>query len=326
MGFPDNAGEAFKYQNNGIWLMAMTEDELIALRESWADLPILNFWHDTNDAPDEFFDALLASSRGETPAEETAGTRTTVRTKTTKEEKEKATSSYTGGGSGGAKVKYKITNKGWGKFWKYVDPKGGTKLSEGRAGQFPRPAERKAGLECVNMVITKGLDLKMGRAKKGTVAFEKGPVRGTSEYMKIDRKCGNCGNLWPVNADFKDTESQRKCPKCRKLDDFKDVKGPYKEKGEVLVIPVGMVGEGQTVAFMLLTKAEAKKMSFLKPGDRVCIRGWVKGQGYDPNAASGLGFSGSGLRHYGYKFGKTSQAVPLITLGSMAFDGYIKKV
>ena len=39
--------------------MAMTEDQLIALRESWADLPILNFWHDTNDAPDEFFDALL---------------------------------------------------------------------------------------------------------------------------------------------------------------------------------------------------------------------------------------------------------------------------
>ena len=54
-----------------------------------------------NDAPDEFFDALLASSRGETPAEETAGTRTTVRTKTTTEEKEKATSSYTGAMSRG---------------------------------------------------------------------------------------------------------------------------------------------------------------------------------------------------------------------------------
>jgi hypothetical protein len=305
-------------------MVSKEEQELIDLRMKWADMPILNFWHDTNDAPDTFFDELLDESRGDVTTE-TKAKRTTTRS-TSSGDEEKATSSYTGGGSGGAKTKYKITNKGWGKFWKYVDSKGKTKLSEGRAGQFPNPIDRKAGLECENMVITKGLDLKMGMKKKGTTAFERGPVRGTSEYMKIDRKCNNCGNLWPVNADFKDKDSQKKCPKCRKSDDFKDVKGPYKQSGEVLVIPVGMVGDGQTVAFMLLTGAEAKKMSFLKPGDRVCVRGWIKGQGYDPNAASGLGFSGSGLRHYGYKFGKTSQAVPLITLGSKAFDGYIKKV
>ena len=305
-------------------MVSTKEQELIDLRIKWADMPILNFWHNTNDAPDTFFDELLDGSRGDATTE-TEAVRTTTRSKSSGDE-EKATSSYTGGGSGGAKTKYKITNKGWGKFWKYVDSKGKTKLSEGRAGQFPNPIDRKAGLECENMVITKGLDLKMGMKKKGTTAFERGPVRGTSEYMKIDRKCNNCGNLWPVNADFKDKDSQKKCPKCRKSDDFKDVKGPYKQSGEVLVIPVGMVGDGQTVAFMLLTGAEAKKMSFLKPGDRVCVRGWIKGQGYDPNAASGLGFSGSGLRHYGYKFGKTSQAVPLITLGSKAFDGYIKKV
>ena len=305
-------------------MVSTKEQELIDLRIKWADMPILNFWHNTNDAPDTFFDELLDGSRGDATTE-TEAVRTTTRSKSSGDE-EKATSSYTGGGSGGAKTKYKITNKGWGKFWKYVDSKGKTKLSEGRAGQFPNPIDRKAGLECENMVITKGLDLKMGMKKKGTTAFEKGPVRGTSEYMKIDRKCNNCGNGWPVNADFKDKDSQKKCPKCRKSDDFKDVKGPYKQSGEVLVIPVGMVGDGQTVAFMLLTGAEAKKMSFLKPGDRVCVRGWIKGQGYDPNAASGLGFSGSGLRHYGYKFGKTSQAVPLITLGSNTFDGYIKKV
>ena len=305
-------------------MVSTEEQELIDLRIKWADMPILNFWHNTNDAPDTFFDELLDASRGDETSE-TKSKRTTTRSKSSGDG-DKATSSYTGGGSGGAKVKYKITNKGWGKFWKYVDPKGVTKLSEGRFGQFPNPVDRKAGLDCENMVVTKGLDLKMGMKKKGTTAFEKGPVRGTSEYMKIDRKCNNCGNLWPVNADFKDKDSQKKCPKCRKSDDFKDVKGPYKQSGEVLVIPVGMVGDGQTVAFMLLTGAEAKKMSFLKPGDRVCVRGWIKGQGYDPNAASGLGFSGSGLRHYGYKFGKTSQAVPLITLGSKAFDGYIKKV
>ena len=287
-------------------MVSTEEQELIDLRMKWADMPILNFWHNTNDAPDTFFDELLDESRGDVTTE-TKAKRTTTRSKSSGDE-EKATSSYTGGGSGGAKTKYKITSKGWGKFWKYVDSKGKTKLSEGRGGQFPNPIDRKAGLDCENMVVTKGLDLKMGMKKKGTTAFERGPVRGTSEYMKIDRKCNNCGNLWPVNADFKDKDSQKKCPKCRKSDDFKDVKGPYKQSGEVLVIPVGMVGDGQTVAFMLLTGAEAKKMSFLKPGDRVCVRGWIKGQGYDPNAASGLGFSGSGLRHYGYKFGKNKSS------------------
>ena len=308
-----------------------SESELIELREKWADLPIINFWHDTNDAPDEFFDALLAGSRGEV-SEEEAGGRTTVRTKTTKEEKEKATSSYRTKmhRKGGAKISKTPTKKGWGKFWKYVDPKGATKLSEGSAGKFPSQAERTAGLECVNMVVTKGLDLNIGYGKgaRGTTAFEKGPVRGTSEYWKIDRKCNNCGNLWPVNADFKDTDGAKKCPKCRKSDDFKDVKGPYKQTGEVLAIPLGMVGDGQTVAFMLLTRAEAKKMSFLKPGDRVCVRGWIKGQGYDISRPSGLGFSGSGLKHYGYTYkkGGPTQAVPLITLGDRGYDGYIKKV
>ena len=305
-------------------MVSSKEQELIDLRIKWADMPILNFWHDTNDAPDTFFDELLDASRGDAVTE-TKAKRTTTRSKSSGDG-DKATSSYSGGGSGGAKVKYQITSKGWGKFWKYVDPKGKTKLSEGRAGQIPNPVDRKAGLECEKMVVTKGLDLRMGRAKKGTTAFELGPVRGTSEYMKIDRKCNNCSNIWPVVADFKDADSQKKCRKCRKSDDFKDVKGPYKQTGEVLMIPVGMVGDGQTVAFMLLTGAEAKKMSFLKPGDRVCIRGWIKGQGYDPNAASGLGLSGSGLKHYGYKFGKTSQAVPLITLGDKSFDGYIKKI
>jgi len=304
-----------------------SESELIELREKWADLPIINFWHDTNDAPDEFFDALLAGSRGEV-SEEDAGSRTTVRTKTTKEEKEKATSSYVGAMVRGSKVSKTPTKKGWGKFWKYVDPKGATKLGDGGNGSIPSVADRKAGVECENMVVTKGLDLHIGygAGAKGTTAFEKGPVRGTSEYMKLDRKRNNCGNDWSIVADFKDKDV--KCPKCRKEKDFKDVKGPYKQEGEVLLIPVGMVGDGQTVAFVLLTGAEAKKMSFLKPGDRVCVRGWVKGQNYDASVANGLGLSGSGLKHYGYTFvkGGPTQAVPLITLGSKIHGGYIKKV
>mgnify|MGYP001169055364 FL=1 len=311
-------------------MVSTKEQELIDLRIKWADMPILNFWHNTNDAPDTFFDELLDGSRGDATTE-TEAVRTTTRSKSSgDDDKEKATSSYKGAVSKGAKIAKKPTKKGWGKFWKYVDPKGATKLADGRAGSFPSPAARKSGLECENMVITKGLDLQIGygRGTKGVTAFEKGPVRGTSEYMKIDRKCNNCGNGWPVNADFKDAPNGMKCPKCKKSNDFKDVKGPYKQSGEVLLIPVGMVGDGQTVAFVLLTGAEAKKMSFLKPGDRVCVRGWIKGQGYDASVINGLGLSGSGLTHYGFKFrkGGPTQAVPLITLGDRSYDGYIKKV
>lgn len=310
-------------------MVSKEEQELIDLRIKWADLPILNFWHNTNDAPDTFFDELLDASRGDVTTE-TKAKRTTTRSKSSGKEEEKATSSYTGVMSKGAKISKKPTKKGWGKFWKYVDPKGATKLADGRAGSFPSPAARKSGVECENMVVTKGLDLQIGygRGTKGITAFETGPVRGTSEYMKIDRKCNNCGNGWPINADFPDADRSIKCPKCKKVKDFKDVKGPYKETGEVLLIPVGIVGDGQTVAFVLLTGSEAKKMSFLKPGDRICVRGWVKGQGYDAGIINGLGLSGSGLKHYGYKFkkGGATQAVPLITLGSKVHDGYIKKV
>ncbi len=311
-------------------MVSKEEQELIDLRIAWADMPILNFWHNTNDAPDTFFDELLDASRGDVTTE-TDAKRTTTRITSSGDEKEvKAKSSYVGQNSRGAKIAKKPTKKGWGKFWKYVDPKGATKLADGRAGSFPSPAARKSGLECETMVVTKGLDLQIGygRGTKSTTAFETGPVRGTSEYMKIDRKCNNCGNGWPVNADFKDADSSIKCPKCKKVKDFKDVKGPYKESGEVLLIPVGMVGDGQTVAFILLTGPEAKKMSFLKPGDRVCMRGWIKGQGYDASVVNGLGLSGSGLKHYGYKFkkGGPTQAVPLITLGGRSHDGYIKKV
>ena len=46
-------------------MVSKEEQELIELRKAWADLPLLNFWHDTNDAPDSFFDKLLASARGD---------------------------------------------------------------------------------------------------------------------------------------------------------------------------------------------------------------------------------------------------------------------
>jgi hypothetical protein len=100
-------------------MVSKEEQELIDLRMKWADMPILNFWHDTNDAPDTFFDELLDESRGDVTTE-TKAKRTTTRSKSSGKKEEKATSSYDGPGAGGAKIKYKITDKGWGKFWKYV--------------------------------------------------------------------------------------------------------------------------------------------------------------------------------------------------------------
>ena len=51
-------------------MVSKEEKELIELRKEWADTPILNFWHDTNDAPDAFFDQLLAAARGDDEEDE----------------------------------------------------------------------------------------------------------------------------------------------------------------------------------------------------------------------------------------------------------------
>jgi hypothetical protein len=58
-------------------MVSKEEQELIDLRMKWADMPILNFWHDTNDAPDTFFDELLDESRGDVTTE-TKAKRTTT--------------------------------------------------------------------------------------------------------------------------------------------------------------------------------------------------------------------------------------------------------
>ena len=61
-------------------MVSTEEQELIDLRIKWADMPILNFWHNTNDAPDTFFDELLDASRGDETSE-TKSKRTTTRSK-----------------------------------------------------------------------------------------------------------------------------------------------------------------------------------------------------------------------------------------------------
>ena len=59
-------------------MVSKEEKELIDARKQWADTPIINFWHDTNDAPDAFFDELLAATRDEESSSTLS--RTTTRT------------------------------------------------------------------------------------------------------------------------------------------------------------------------------------------------------------------------------------------------------
>ena len=97
-------------------MISEEEKELIAAREKWHDFPIINFWHNTNDAPDEFFEELLAAAREEEASSKLA--RTTTRTKTGHGT---AKSTYLGSKSGGTALKYPITAKKWGKFWRILD-------------------------------------------------------------------------------------------------------------------------------------------------------------------------------------------------------------
>ena len=96
-------------------MVSKEEKELIEARKQWADTPIINFWHDTNDAPDAFFDELLSAARDE----ESTSTMSRTTTRTTGSAK-KAKSSYGGHSVKSPQVKYPITNKKWGKFWEVV--------------------------------------------------------------------------------------------------------------------------------------------------------------------------------------------------------------
>ena len=96
-------------------MVSKEEQELIEARKQWADTPIINFWHDTNDAPDAFFDELLAATREEETSSKM--TRTTTRTSGGAR---KAKSSYAGHSVKSPQAKYPITNKKWGNFWEVV--------------------------------------------------------------------------------------------------------------------------------------------------------------------------------------------------------------
>tara|TARA_R110002020_G_scaffold169745_3_gene359132 strand:+ start:3809 stop:4753 length:945 start_codon:yes stop_codon:yes gene_type:complete len=312
----------------------ITEEEkkLIAMREKWADFPIINFWHNTNDAPDEFFEELLATAR-----EEEAGSklsRTTTRSKGGGFGS--ATSTYLGHHTGGTELKYPITAKKWGKFWKVLDHQKKKKYGK-NAGVVPIEPDRKTGKggdECLDMVVTKGLDLAIGSKKMGTNAFEKGPFNTTISYEMLDRKCNHCGNEWTTDVEYQNTKPATTCSKCKKQNDFKDIKGPYTNKVNTLLFPVGMVGDGQTVAFVQLQGKEAKTFAKIKPGDTICFRGWLKGQWYDITVPSGGGFKR--MHPTGWAYGKSDKrwktifakggfgAVPLLTLGSRGHDGFIK--
>tara|TARA_B110000444_G_scaffold259659_1_gene304112 strand:- start:1857 stop:2765 length:909 start_codon:yes stop_codon:yes gene_type:complete len=300
-------------------VVSKEEKELIELRKSWADTPILNFWHDTNDAPDAFFDQLLAAVRGDDEEEEKLSRTTTRTTGASK----KAKSSYGGFSVKSPEVKFPITAKKWGNFWEVL-----TAMKKNRGTEnIPTKAQRRAGVDCLNFTVSKGLDIKMGKKRLGTTAFETGPFNTVITYEMVDRQCNSCKNKWTVDVKWKDTKQGKTCPECRKPDDFKDIKGPYAVNANTLLFPVSLSSDGQTIAFMMLQGAEAKTFADLKPGDRICVRGFIKGQWYDITEPNGAGLDR--MRPSSWVF-KTALAkgglgvVPLITLGGKRFDGYIK--
>lgn len=295
------------------------EKELIALRKSWADLPILNFWHNTNDAPDEFFDELLSAARDE-DVESSKLSRTTTRGTSTKERKAK--SSYAGFSVKSPQPKYPITDKKWGNFWEVLNA---MKKRNGKEN-IPTSAQRSAGEECLKFVVTKGLDLRVGTKRKGTSAFETEPYNTVIDYIMIDRQCGNCSKIWKVDDRWKDSKAGKTCPDCRKFDEFTDVKGPYTVSTDTLLFPVGLVSDGQTIGLAMLQGKEARDFADLKPGDRICWRGFVKGAWYDITIPHGGGLDR--MRPSGWKYDKAKKeggfgTVPLMTLGGKRYGGYI---
>lgn len=302
-------------------MVSKEEQELIELRKAWADLPLLNFWHDTNDAPDSFFDKLLASARGDDDEEEEEKlSRTTTRSKGSVT---KAKSTYGGFSVKSPEVKFPITPKKWGNFWEVLSAMKKNRGTE----NIPTKAQRKAGVDCLNFTVTKGLDIRMGKGRKGSSAFEKGPFNTVVSYEMVDRQCNSCKNKWTVDVKWKESKPGKTCPDCRKQNDFKDIKGPYVNSVDTLLFPVGLSSDGQTIAFMMLQGKEAKTFAFLKPGDRICVKGFVKGQWFDILIPNGGGLDRMRPRSWDFKKAMAAGGVgtvPLITLGGKSYGGYIK--
>lgn len=301
-------------------MVSTEEKDLIEIRKAWADMPILNYWHDTNDAPDTFFDGLLAASRGD-DEEEADLSRSTTRAKSGASKKAKST--YGGFSVKSPEIKFPITAKKWGKFWEVLSAMKKSRGSE----NIPTKAQRSAGVDCLNFVVTKGLDIKMGKKRKGSSAFETGPFNTVVNYEMIDRQCNSCKNKWTVDVKWKESKPGKTCPECRKPDDFKDIKGPYVNAVNTLLFPVGLTAEGQTIAFMMLQGKEAKTFADLKPGNRICVRGFVKGQWFDITVPSGGGLDRMRPRTWDFKKAMAEGGlgtVPLITLGGKRYGGYIQ--
>jgi len=299
-------------------MVSKEEQELIEARKQWADTPIINFWHDTNDAPDAFFDELLAATRDEEASSKM--TRTTTRTSSGAR---KAKSSYAGHSVKSPQAKYPITNKKWGKFWEVVSAMNKANGKE----NIPTRAQRSAGKDDLTFVVTKGLDLRVGTKRKSTTAFESGPYNTVIDYVMLDRECTNCGNKWTTDDRWKDSKAGKTCPECRAFEKFKDIKGPYTVSSDTLLFPVGLAGDGQTIALAMLQGKEAKEFADLKPGDRIKWKGFIKGAWFDITVPSGGGFDR--MRPSGWKYADAKKeggygVVPLMTLGGKRYGGYIE--
>ena len=77
----------------------------------------------------------------------------------------------------------------------------------------------------------------------------------------------------------------------------------------------------------MLQGKEAKTFDDLKPGDRICFRGYIKGVWFDIGVPSGGGLDR--MRPGSWSYSAAMKAggmgvVPLMTLGGKQYDGYIK--
>jgi len=263
----------------------------------------------------------LASARGDGDEEEEEKlSRTTTRSKGSVT---KAKSTYGGFSVKSPEVKFPITPKKWGNFWEVLSAMKKNRGTE----NIPTKAQRKAGVDCLNFTVTKGLDIRMGKGRKGSSAFEKGPFNTVVSYEMVDRQCNSCKNKWTVDVKWKESKPGKTCPDCRKQNDFKDIKGPYVNSVDTLLFPVGLSSDGQTIAFMMLQGKEAKTFAFLKPGDRICVKGFVKGQWFDILIPNGGGLDRMRPRSWDFKKAMAAGGVgtvPLITLGGKSYGGYIK--
>ena len=310
-------------------------------RREWInDLVIINWWlNGINNAPNDFFDDLMETARGtavEDPARLKPATALALTTARERGEKPKKGKSQYSVATQPKTPRLKApTRKGWGRKggelydaaldgkernndavksykdrgtgkWKRWPAIGG---KPHLGTPLPTKEQIKAGQKKVQFVVTTGLDI-------GSYAYEKGPVSFVEDIPTVDRNCNNCGLTWKTPSKWKDSKTSKKCPKCRKENDFKEGV-EYVRKESNVKFTVGMKGDGQTIGIINLKNDAARKYGpYLRVGDSLNFKGYFKGGWEDINSKDG--------RPSGKKSDQKWRLVPSITLGAKKHGGFIE--